>query len=248
MGKLDGRYAVVTGGSRGIGQSIVERFHEEGAAGIAILGRDLAAAQQVADSLKHDGSIIAIKCDVANQEMVEAAFKQVYDTFGRIDILVNNAGLTRDAMFHKMTFEQWDTVMDANLKGAFMCMKQVVNAMRDQCYGKIVNISSTAAYGNVGQGNYSASKAGLLGLTATTAKELGRKNITVNAVLPGTIETDMLKAVPEDIRARWRAGNPFGRFGTPEELASCVLFLSSDDSSYVSGACLICGGAGTISL
>lgn len=247
MGKLDGRYAVVTGGGRGIGQKIVERFAAEGAAGVAILEYDLASAQQTADSLDSGSNVLAIKCDVSDPEMTEAAFKQIYDAFGRIDILVNNAGITRDAMLHKMDIEQWDAVVNVNLKGAFLCLKQVVNPMREQNYGKIVNISSTSAFGNIGQSNYAASKAGLLGLTTTAAKELGRKNITVNAVLPGTIDTDMLKAVPEDTLALWRGVIPLGRFGQPEELAAAVLFLSCDDSSYVTGSSLICGGGSVIS-
>ncbi len=247
MGKLDGRYAVVTGGGKGIGQKIVERFIEEGAAGVAILDYDIDSAQKTAEDPKNKGKAIAVKCDVSNAEMVADAFRQVYDAFSRIDILVNNAGLTRDAMLHKMDIDQWDLVLNANLKGAFLCLKQVVDGMREQNYGKIVNISSTSAYGNVGQSNYAASKAGLLGLTTTAAKELGRKNITVNAVLPGTIDTDMLAAVPEPTRALWRSVIPMGRFGQPEELASAVLFLSCDDSSYVTGSSLICAGGGTIS-
>jgi 3-oxoacyl-[acyl-carrier protein] reductase len=247
MGKLEGRFAVVTGGAKGIGEKIVERFLMEGAAGVAILDYDISAAQMTADNLKQHGNVIAVHCDVSCQEMVEKAFSLVYENFEKVDILVNNAGITRDAMLHKMDIMQWDDVIDTNLRGAYLCIKQVVNRMREQDYGKIVNISSTAAFGNVGQSNYSASKAGMLGLTATAAKELGRKNITVNAVLPGTIETDMLSAVPEGTRALWRSFIPMGRFGRPDELASAVLFLSCDDSSYVTGSSLVCGGGALVS-
>jgi NAD(P)-dependent dehydrogenase (short-subunit alcohol dehydrogenase family) len=247
MGKLDGRYTVVTGGGKGIGQKIVERFAAEGAAGIAILDYDLESAQKTAESLNYGGKVVVIHCDVSDAVKVADAFKQVYEAFGRVDVLINNAGITRDAMLHKMSIEQWDSVIDANLKSAFLCLQQVVAGMREQEYGKIVNISSTSAFGNVGQTNYSASKAGMLGLTATAAKELGRKNITVNAVLPGFIETDMLKAVPEPTRAMWRTVIPMGRFGEPEELANVVLFFSCDESSFVSGSSITCAGGGAIS-
>lgn len=247
MGKLKGKYCVVTGGARGIGEKIVERFVLEEAAGVAILDYDFTGASKVAASLNGSTRVLAIHCDVGSADMVESSFEQIYKAFGRVDVLINNAGLTRDAMLHKMDITQWDTVLEANLKGAFLCMRQVVNEMRRQNYGKIVNISSSSAFGNVGQANYAASKAGILGLTATAAKELGRKNITVNAVLPGAIETEMLATVPEDTLSVWRSTIPLARFGQPEELAATVLFLSCDESSYVTGSSLICGGGSLIS-
>jgi len=245
MGQLSGKYAVVTGGGKGIGRKIVERFLAEGAAGIAILDYDAEMANSTVTELA-DERVFAVRCDVSSVEMVEDAFHQVYGKFGRIDILINNAGLTRDAVLHKMTYEQWDTVLGANLKGAFLCMKQVIAQMREQNYGKIVNVSSTSAYGNIGQANYAASKAGMMGLTATAAKELGSKNITANVLVPGFVDTDIIKTVPEKVREQWIASIPLRRLGQPEELASAALFLASDESSFVTGSCLMCCGGGTV--
>ncbi len=242
MGQLDGKYTVVTGGGKGIGRAVVERFLKEGAAGVAILDYDEATAQATAAELA-DKRVLVVKCDVSDEAAVEAAFKKVYEAFGRVDVLINNAGLTRDAMFHKMTTQQWDTVVNANLKGVYLCSKQVVPAMREQMYGKIVNISSTSAWGNIGQANYAATKAGIMGLTATMALELGPKNITVNAIAPGTIKTDILKTVPQHLQDKWVENIPLRRLGEPEELANAVLFLASDESSYVSGiTMMVCGG------
>lgn len=192
--QLENKYAVVTGGGKGIVRAIVERFLEENAAGVAIIDYDIETAGKTVEELNED-RVFAVKCDVSSVEQVEEAFAKALERMGRIDILINNAGLTRDKMMHNMTYEQWDTVLNANLKGAFICMKQVIPGMRERMYGKIVNISSTAAYGNAGQTNYSASKAGIMGLTCTAAKELGPKNITVNAVAPGYIATDILRTV-----------------------------------------------------
>jgi len=246
MNRLQGKFAVVTGGAKGIGEKIVERFLSEGCEGVAILDYDAATANETVKRLL-DSRVRAVRCDIGDAGEVEGAFREVYSHFGRIDILVNNAGLTRDAMVHKMTYEQWDTVLGVNLKGAFLCMKQVIAPMREQCYGKIINISSVSAYGNIGQANYAASKAGILGLAATAAQELGRKNITVNTVLPGYIDTDILKTVPEKVLRQWVEKIPLQRLGKPEEVASAVLFFASDDSSFVSGASLICSGGGVVS-
>ncbi|MDR1210793.1 MAG: 3-oxoacyl-ACP reductase FabG [Spirochaetaceae bacterium] len=244
MGNLAGRYAVVTGGAKGIGRKVAERFLRDGCAGIAILDYDRETAEKTSAEL---GSlVIPVHCDVSSKEMVEKAFQTVYEKFPRVDILVNNAGLTRDAMLHKMSLEQWLTVINADLTGIFLCMQQVVKAMREQCYGKIVNVSSTSAYGNPGQANYSAAKAGILGLTATTAKELGRRNITVNAVAPGFIDTDIIKTVPPETLEQWKQNIPMQRLGRPEEIADVIAFLSSDQSSYVTGCCIPCCGGGII--
>jgi NAD(P)-dependent dehydrogenase (short-subunit alcohol dehydrogenase family) len=242
MGDLTGKYAVVTGGGKGIGRKVAERFLKDNCTGIAILDYDRETAEKTASEL--GSRVLAIYCNVGSREMVEKAFKTVYEKFHRIDILVNNAGLTRDAMLHKMSLEQWDTVLNADLTGVFLCMRQVVNAMREQGYGKIVNVSSTSAYGNPGQANYSAAKAGLLGLTATTAKELARKNITVNAVTPGFIDTDIIKTVPPAVLEQMLQVSPMQRLGRPEEVADVIAFLSCDESSYVTGCCIpCCGGA-----
>jgi NAD(P)-dependent dehydrogenase (short-subunit alcohol dehydrogenase family) len=240
MGDLSGRYAVVTGGAKGIGRKVVERFLKDDCAGIAILDYDKETVEKTSAEL---GPLtFPIHCDVGSQEMVEKAFKAVYDKFPRIDILVNNAGLTRDAMLHKMSFQQWTTVINTDLTSIFLCMRQVVPAMRDQGYGKIVNVSSTSAYGNTGQANYSAAKAGILGLTATTAKELARKNITVNAVAPGFVDTDIIKTVPRETLDQWVQASPMQRLGKPEEIADVIAFLSCDKSSYVTGCCIPCCG------
>lgn len=244
MPNLTGKYAVVTGAGKGIGRKIVERFLAEGAAGVVILDYDPETANRTVDELNAGQRLIAVKCDVSSAELVQAAFQTVYERFPRVDILINNAGLTRDAMLHKMSVEQWDTVLETNLKGQFLCMKQVIPAMREARYGKIVNVSSTSAYGNIGQTNYAASKAGVLGMSAAAALELGRYNITVNVLLPGYVDTDIIKTVPQDIIDGWvNKAIPMRRLGKPEELASAALFLACDDSSFVTGAVLpVCGG------
>jgi NAD(P)-dependent dehydrogenase (short-subunit alcohol dehydrogenase family) len=244
MSDLSGKYAVVTGGGKGIGRKVAERFLKDNCAGIAILDYDKETAEKTAAELGN--RVLAIHCDVGSKEMVERAFKIVYEQFPRIDILINNAGLTRDAMLHKMSLEQWNTVITTDLTGVFLCMQQVVNGMKEQGYGKIVNVSSTSAYGNMGQSNYSAAKAGILGLTATAAKELARKNITVNAVAPGFIDTDIIKTVPPEILDQWKQSIPMQRLGRPEEIADVIAFLSSDQSSYVTGCCIPCCGGGII--
>lgn len=248
MGKLNGKYAVVTGGGKGIGRAVVERFVAEEAASIAILDYDIATAEATAKELGNDTcKVFAVKCDVSSPEAVESAFREVFGQFPQVDILINNAGLTRDAMLHKMTLEQWDTVMNANLKGIFLCMQQVMPGMREHQYGKIVNISSISAYGNIGQANYAASKAGILGLTATAAKELGPKNITVNAICPSAIYTDIVKTIPQKLLEAIPGNIPLKRWGQPSEVASVVLFLSCEDSSFVTGEMMQVGGGDRIS-
>ena len=241
------KYAVITGGAKGIGRAVVERFLAEGVKGIAILDYDAETGKKTVAELDLEGEkLLFIQCDIGDLNDVEKSFEEVYRQFGKVDILVNNAGITRDSMLHKMTLEQWDAAINIDLTGVFYCMKQVIPHMRSQEYGKIVNISSTSAYGNVGQANYAAAKAGLLGLTATAAKELGRKNITVNAVAPGYIDTDILKTIPKEILAKYIETIPCQRLGKPSEVASVVTFLSSDDSSFVSGNCILCCGGSLI--
>ena len=241
---LNGKYAIVTGGGQGLGAAIAKRFMEEEAAGVAILDYNLEKAQNTAKEI--GGNVIAIACDVSKDEQVKAAVEQVLAAFGRIDILVNNAGIIRDSIFHKMTDDQWHQVIDVNLNGLYYCCKHVVPLMREQCYGKIINISSTSANGNPGQCNYSASKAAVEGFTKTLARESARKNITVNAVEPAHIDTEMQRSVPADILERSIKNNPSQRFGTPAELAAVIFFLASDDSSFVNGAIIpVCGGLRT---
>lgn len=246
MGKLEGKYAIITGGGKGIGESIVKRFLEDGIAGIAVLEYDLNLAKEMISRLDtSDAEVLAIQCDVSNDNQVEKAVSQAMKHFGTVDILVNNAGITQDSMFHKMTDEAWDAVINVNLKGAYYLCKHVVPIMRKNAFGKIVNISSISAFGNVGQANYAASKAGLIGFSKTLAKEGGPKNINVNCVAPGYIETDMYKTVPTEIIEEHIKNTPLRRLGKPHEIASVVSFLSSDDASFLSGQCITVSGAAT---
>ena len=241
MSNLSGKYAIVTGGGQGIGAAIVKRFIAEQAAGVAILDFNTEMAQQTAQEI--GGNILVIPCDVSSDEQVKAAIDQAVAEFGRIDILVNNAGIIKDAMFHKMTDDQWHRVLNVNLNGLYHCCKYVVPLMRQQNYGKIVNLSSTSANGNAGQTNYAASKAAIEGFTKTLAKECARKNITVNAIEPAHIDTQMQRSVPEEILQKSIQNNPSQRLGTTDELASVVFFLANDDSSFVNGAVIpVCGG------
>lgn len=234
MNDLSNKYAVVTGGARGIGAAIVRRFIAEGAAGVAIWDYDEAAAVAAAAQYP-DGRVLAFRCDVGDQESVRRCAEQVRAAFGRIDILVNNAGICRDALFLKMTDENWEKVLRTNLNGTYYCTRAILPGMVEQGYGKIVNISSSAAHGNVGQANYSASKAAILGLTKTLAREFAAKGVTVNAVSPCFIETDMMNGIPEALSTAILRMIPMHRMGTADELASAVFFLASDDSRFVTG-------------
>lgn len=243
MQNLTGKIAVVTGAAQGIGKVIAQRLLADGAA-VAMLDYNEAGMMATAKELDPTGEkSLAVACDVSKEESVATAFKSIYERFGRIDILVNNAGITRDAIFHKMTPAMMHQVMDVNFFGTYNCIYQVVPGMREQGSGRIINISSTSSYGNAGQANYAASKAAIEGLSKTLAKELGRKNITVNCVLPGMIDTEMMHAIGEDLLNARVSATPMKRLGQPEEIASLVAFLASDDASYVSGTCIICSGA-----
>lgn len=247
MSTLNGKYAVVTGAGRGIGEAIVKRFLDDGVAGVAMLDYAYDVVAETAKKLDPSGErAIAVACDVSNPDQVHAAVDEVVKAFGRIDILVNNAGITRDAIFHKMVRSDWDAVLNVNLNGPYNMCREIVPMMRAQEYGRIVNISSVSANGSVGQANYAASKAGLIGFTKTLAREGGPKNIIVNAIAPGYIETDMLRAVPAERRATYTNIVPLRRLGDPSEIASIVSFLSSDDTSFMTGQCLtVSGGAQT---
>lgn len=244
MKNLKGKYCIVTGAGKGIGKAIAKRFLEEEAAGVAIFEWDLEMAQATAAELDPTGKkVIAFKCNVADSDMVKAAVDGTLAAFGRIDVLVNNAGVTRDRIFHKMTDAEWHTVIDINLNGVFNTCKYIVPLMRDQEGGSIVNISSTSLMGNPGQANYAATKAALQGFTRTMAKELGRKNVRMNCVAPGYIDTDMMRAIGEDKLNAAVAHLPMGRLGSTDELASVVTFLCTDDSTWVSGQTIVASGA-----
>ena len=219
MKNMEGQYCIVTGAGKGIGKAIAKRFLEEQAAGVAILEWDLATAEATAKELDPTGKkVIAIKCNVADSQMVKDAVDQVVATFGRVDVLINNAGVTRDRIFHKMTDEEWHTVIDINLNGMYNTCKFVVPLMREQEFGSIVNISSTSLMGNPGQANYSATKAAMQGFTRTLARELGRKNVRMNCVAPGYIDTEMMRAVGEEKFNAAVARHPMQRMAQPDTL------------------------------
>ena len=247
MKKLNNQVAVITGGADGIGKAAVQRFAQEGAKVIIwdmneAKGQETAAAQTAAGA-----EVSFMKVNTADFKVVEAATNEVINTFGKIDILVNNAGITRDSTLKKMTTEQWQSVIDVNLTGVFNCTKCVAAFMTEKNYGRIINTSSVVAlYGNFGQTNYVATKAALIGMTKTLAKELGRKGITVNAVAPGFIATEMVKKMPENVLAGMRDKTPVGRLGEPEEIAAAYLFLASPESGFINGTILSVDGGVTI--
>ena len=243
MGNLSGKYAIVTGGCKGIGAAIVKRFIADGAAGVSILEWDYEQAKKTALAIDPSGEkVIAVSCDVSNEEQVAKGIQTTLDTFHTIDILDNNAGITKDAMFHKMTNDAWNAVLNVNLFGTYYTCKYVIPIMREKCYGRIVNIASVSAFGIAGQANYAASKGAIISLTKTLAKEGGPKNITANCVAPGYINTDMYKAVPPEIIEEHMKRIPLRRLAEPEEIASVVAFLASDDSSWVSAQCIVASG------
>jgi len=238
------RYAVVTGAGKGIGRAIAERMLQDQVKGLAIIDWDKDMLEQAAKELDPTGErVMAVSCDISDPVAVHAAFEQIFARFGRVDILINNAGITRDVIFHKMSPELMKKVMDVNFYGTYYCINEVLPGMRERSYGKIVNMSSTSVYGNPGQANYSASKAAIEGLTRTLAKECARKNITVNCIEPALIDTDMMNAIPEEKMKAYLSSLPMQRMGKPSEIAAVAAFLSSDDSSYVSGAILIASGS-----
>jgi NAD(P)-dependent dehydrogenase (short-subunit alcohol dehydrogenase family) len=240
--RIKDKIAIVTGSGRGIGEAIVTRFVKEGAK-VVLCDVDENALKDVEGKLKEMGGecILAVG-DVSDPVVVKNMVDETVKTFGDLDIMVNNAAITRDAILHKMSDEQWDQVMAVNLKGSFNCLKNAAVHMRQQGKGTIINISSTARYGNIGQLNYSASKGGVVAMTRTAAKELARKNVTCNCISPGTIWTDMMKTVPEKVLDQFRAGVPLGRFGEPKEIANLCLFLASDEASYITGQTINCDG------
>ena len=244
MALLDGKLAIVTGAARGIGQAIALKLASEGA--------DIALCDVEKEWLAETASQVAAKgrrvecyaVDVVNAAAVQTAVDQIAEKFGKIDILINNAGITRDTLLVRMSEEDWDKVLQVNLKGAFLFTKAVARPMMKQRAGAIVNVASIIGLiGNAGQCNYAASKAGLIALTKSVAKELGARNVRANAVAPGFIKTKMTEKLPEEVQKKMLEAIPLGRFGLPEDVANVVLFLASDSASYVTGQVLtVCGG------
>ena len=245
MGKrLEGRVALVTGGARGIGRAICEKLASEGAK-IAMVDIMLDVAEKTAEEFKAQGyEAMAIQANVAVPEDADKAIAAVVEKFGKLDILVNNAGITRDTLMLKMTEKDWDAVLAVNLKGTFNFTKAATKVMMRVRYGKIVNIASVVGrMGNVGQANYSASKAGVIALTKTTAREFGSRNITANAIAPGFIQTDMTEKLPQEARDAFLVNIPLKRAGLPADVANAVCFFCTDESAYVTGQVMnVCGG------
>lgn len=236
--------AVVTGGSRGLGRAICLELARGGAnVVLCYAGNEAAANETVAACESLGAKAVAIRCDVSKEDEVKALTDAALKTFGRIDILVNNAGITRDGLLLMMKPEDFDAVIAANLRGAFLCMKAVARQMVKQRYGRIVNLSSVVGLrGNAGQVNYAASKAGVIGMTKSLAKELAGRNITVNAVAPGFIGTDMTAALTETAKNAALGSIPMGRMGTPENVAKAVAFLAGEDAGYITGQVLAVDG------
>jgi 3-oxoacyl-[acyl-carrier protein] reductase len=241
---LEGKIAVVTGGGRGIGQAVSLRLAQLGAKVVVnYVSRPEPALATVAQIEAAGGKARAIQFDVADSQAVQEALTALVNEEGRIDILVNNAGITRDGLLMKMQEEAWDAVLDTNLKGAFNCIKAVSRPMMKQRWGRIVNISSVIGFaGNAGQVNYASAKAGLIGLTKSVARELASRGITVNAVAPGYIETEMTGGLSEEVTAKIMEGIPLARLGKADDVAAAVAYLVSADSSYVTGQTLHVNG------
>ena len=237
---FEGRVAIITGGSRGIGRAIAELMASRGAdLVIADYQFELAKNSASEISKQTDQKVIAVDVDVSNLEMAQTMAKTVLDEFGKIDILVNNAGITRDDLLMRMKESDWDDVININLKGAWNCSKAVLRPMMKMRYGRIVNISSVSGQaGQAGQTNYSASKAGLIGLTKAMAREVASRGIAVNAVAPGFIPTALTNDLPNDLKDYILSATPMGRMGKPEEIAHAVAFLASDEASYITGQVL----------
>jgi len=237
---LTGKVALVTGGTRGIGRAIVQALRGAGAR-VALTGRDAGRARAAAAELGE--GVAGFGCELADPAQIEAAVAAAEAAFGPIDILVNNAGLTRDQIVLRMSESDWDTVLDANLKGAFLATRAVLKGMMRRKAGRIINVTSIVGLtGNKGQANYAASKAGLIGLTKSVAKEYASRNILVNCVAPGFVETGMTNGLPVEARASLLQQIALGRLGRPEDIAGAVLFLASDLAGYITGQVLVVDG------
>lgn len=237
---LDDQVALVTGASRGIGRAIALTLANAGAHVAVNYAGNAKAAEEVVTQIQALGrKAILVQGDVSKADVVDAMIKQVTEALGPIDILVNNAGITRDTLLMRMKEEDWDAVLNTNLKGIYLCTKAVTKGMMKRKSGKIVNMTSViGVIGNAGQSNYAAAKAGVIGFTKSMAKELGSRNITVNAIAPGFIDTDMTSQLPEQVRSSMEGSIPLGRLGLPEDIAKAVLFLVSPEAAYITGQVL----------
>jgi len=232
-----GKNVLVTGASRGIGKHIAEAFALLGANVLLNASRESDHFNAVLDEFNKAGySSAGYACDVSDSEAVKSMFNYATEKFGKVDILVNNAGITRDMLLMKMTEDEWDSVLDINLKGVFNCSKAAIRPMMKNRWGRIINISSIVGLiGNPGQANYAASKAGMIGFSKSVAKEVGKKGITCNVVAPGFIESDMTAALSDELKAKYLEGIPVNRFGQAADVAKAVIFLAGDDSSFITG-------------
>ena len=237
---LEGKVAIVTGASRGIGRAIAVELAGRGAGITVNYCGSREKAEETAELIREKGRrALLVRADVSDSSQVEEMFRQTAEEFGRIDILVNNAGITRDNLLLRMSEEDFDAVINTNLKGAFLCMKQAAKRMLKQKSGRIINISSISGVaGNAGQANYCAAKAGIIGLTKSAAKELGSKGITVNAIAPGYICTDMTDVLNDTVKEAILTRIPLKRFGSPEDIAYTAAFLASDEAAYITGQVL----------
>ena len=244
MFALTDKVAVVTGGAQGIGRAIAETLARCGADVVVAdvqEGKAEAAAKEIADST--GPRAIAVRVDVADRDSAQAMIDHAVSEFGRVDILVNNAGIFRDNLIIRMKEADWDMVLNINLKGAFNCSQAIIRMMIRQRYGRIINISSVSGLaGQAGQTNYSSSKAGLIGFTKALAKEVGSRNITVNAIAPGLVHTGLTANLPQELKNKALEMTPLGRFGTPEDMANAVVFLASDEASFITGQVLSVDG------
>lgn len=234
--RLEGKNALITGAAQGIGKSIALGMAKEGA-NVAIADVNIESAQTASKEVSALGvKSMALQLDVSKQDNVASAFKTFTEAFGPLDILINNAGITKDGVLLRMKEEDWDAVLNINLKGTFLCCKEAVRIMGKQRFGKIISISSVVAFmGNPGQANYSASKAGLIGLTKTIAKEYSGRGIRANAVAPGFIQTAMTDVLSDEVKNEMKKAIPLGQFGSPEDVTNAVIFLASKEADYITG-------------
>lgn len=240
--KLEGKVAVISGAAAGIGYATAMVFLEEGAS-VAICDVNADMIKEAAAALTEYGEVKEYVIDIADKKAVTAMMQDVVTRFGHLDILVNNAGITKDAQFYKMTDEQFDAVVNVNLRGTYFMSKAAVPYMMEQRSGKIISCSSVSAInGNFGQSNYAATKAAIIGMTRVMGKELGKYGINVNAILPGSIMTDMYKAVPEEVKQKKLASIPLRRYGDPEDVANVIAFLASPEAAYVTAQTLVVDG------